>query len=581
MPTWKLARAIGLVIGSLPPDLPDPIPESIREEHNLLDLNQAYLALHQPINEQQYWQAWQRFRFEEAFTLQVALAQLRQAAKAQGAIARPKQTAGLLSRFDAATPFQLTQAQQRVGEEISQALSQTQPMRRLLQGDVGSGKTVVALRAALQVADAGGQVALLAPTEILANQHLATIRRLLGPLAEEGLLSQLDNPAEQLGTPSESSNPPEQVKPGLRLRLLTGSLGVAQRRQVLADLASGQCDLVIGTHALLSDPVEFANLGLVVVDEQHRFGVEQRDKLRGRSEHPAHLLVMTATPIPRTIAMTVFGDLDVSTLDQLPPGRSPVTTHWVPANKPQWVDRVWQRVREEVDAGHRAFVVCPRISGDQAENAEPLLDESSTDLANVVDVAEQLRQTAALAGIDIGIVHGKLSAEAKDQAMARFADGSTPVLVATVVIEVGIDVPQASIMVVLDADRFGLAQLHQLRGRIGRGQAPGVCLLVAEPASDTPAAGRLEALVASQDGFVLAETDLELRREGDILGVNQSGSRRSLRLLRVLRDAKLISRTRQAAEPLVEQDPSLANHPALVHHLASTLAQRQAFLERT
>ncbi|MCL2788319.1 MAG: ATP-dependent DNA helicase RecG [Micrococcales bacterium] len=574
--SWKIHAAIRTLLDTAPTSLPDPIPQHIRDHEHLMGLAEALRAVHLPEAPESWHRARKRFRFEEAFTLQIALARRRAAAAAQGATPRPPTPDGLLARFDEALPFTLTSAQRRVGDELSEALATPRPMRRLLQGDVGSGKTVVALRAALQCIDAGVQAAILAPTEILATQHLATITTLLGPLAQEGLFAHDD------GTPLPAP-------PSVSVRLLTGSLNAPNRRRVLDDLASGAANLVVGTHALLSDPVEFADLGLVVVDEQHRFGVEQRDVLRTRGTTPPHLLVMTATPIPRTIAMTVFGDLEVSVLDELPAGRPDVTTHLVPADKQTWVDRAWHRVREEINRGGRAFIVCPRIATDTQE-AETLLAEETEPpdatpaqqrpLANVEDTARTLAAHPALAGLEIGTLHGRMSSEDKDRTMAALASGSVPIVVATVVIEVGIDVPAATAMVVLDADRFGLAQLHQLRGRIGRGSAPGVCLLVSGAPEDSVAAQRLAALVATRDGFRLAEKDLELRREGDVLGTSQTGTIGALKLLRVTRDADLIVRTRALAETLIAEDPTLSRHRSLSAHLDRMLADREEFLER-
>ncbi|MDR3201844.1 MAG: ATP-dependent DNA helicase RecG, partial [Bifidobacteriaceae bacterium] len=503
LPSWKIHQSVQLVLGSLPAEgIGDPLPPAVLSERGLRAIVDALNAIHCPRVDADWREARKRFRFEEAFTLQVALARRRAQNAAQPATARPAVSGGALAAFDARLPFELTDSQRRVGREIGCYLGQDHPMQRLLQGDVGSGKTVVALRAMLQVVDAGGQAALLAPTEVLATQHLRTVLDLLGPLAREGLEASRDRP--------------------VRVRLLTGSLGAAAKRETLADAAAGEADMVIGTHALLSDPVQFADLGLVVVDEQHRFGVEQRDALRTRGEVRPHLLVMTATPIPRSVAMTVFGDLEVSVLDQLPAGRPAVATHVVPVGRPSWMARVWQRVREEADAGHRVFVVCPRISaqvpgqpgvlgqpgflgqpggqgwdldGRQGElgaeegpEGEAVAGEGAADLANVEETVELFAQNPVLRPLRAAALHGGMRPEAKDRIMREFAAGKVQVLIATVVVEVGIDVPEATAMVVLDADRFGLAQLHQMRGRVGRGTAPGVCLLVSRAQPGTPAA---------------------------------------------------------------------------------------------
>jgi ATP-dependent DNA helicase RecG len=434
-------------------------------------------------------------------------------------------------------------------------------MHRLLQGEVGSGKTVCALRAMLQVVDAGGQAALLAPTEVLAAQHFRGIADLLGPLGRAG---ELDS------TPDAT-----------RVTLLTGSLGTAARRQALSEVSSGQAGIVVGTHALLYEGVDFADLGLVVVDEQHRFGVEQRDALRAKAAQPPHVLVMTATPIPRTVAMTVFGDLEISTLAQLPLGRSPIASHVVPAaEKPSYLDRAWQRLREEVAAGHQAYVVCPRIGDDSAsEDAEPSDDERRPPLA-VLEVAPLLAD-GPLRGLRIGVLHGRLPADEKDATMSAFTQGELDVLVATTVIEVGVDVPNATVMIVLDAERFGVSQLHQLRGRVGRGSAAGLCLLVTEAPPGTPARERLDAVASTADGFTLAELDLEQRREGDVLGAAQSGRRSHLRLLSLLRDRDLIGQARTEAVTLVTADPELAGHPALRDWVATLVNEDRAeYLEK-
>ncbi|PKQ16511.1 MAG: ATP-dependent DNA helicase RecG, partial [Actinobacteria bacterium HGW-Actinobacteria-8] len=533
VPTWRIGRSVRTVLDPLTEaDVPDPIPQQLRELHHLPTLLEALKGVHVPDDAEHIKRSQARLKYEEALVLQTALARRRADRQAHAAVPRPQVQRGLLEAFDARVPFPLTQGQIEVGREISADLERVTPMLRLLQGDVGAGKTVVALRAMLAVVDAGGQAALLAPTEVLAAQHERTLLYLLGPLADGGRLGGADG--------------------ATRVTLLTGSQGSARRRQALADAASGAAGIVVGTHALLSDTVQFADLGLVVVDEQHRFGVEQRDQLRARGKSVPHTLVMTATPIPRTVAMTVFGDLETSVLSERPAGRAETETHVVPADNSAWMSRIWQRVREEIDAGRRAYVVCPRIEGDQPEDdAEPDpmdddaitldVDDASTaavrpTLEAVVDVAERLRGLPAMAGIDVGVMHGRLTGDQKDAAMAAFADGSTPILVSTTVIEVGVDVPQASTMVVLDAEHFGMSQLHQLRGRVGRASEPGLCLLVSHAQEGSVSLERLTAVASTSDGFALAEKDLELRREGDVLGAAQSGGRNSLRLLRVLRD---------------------------------------------
>ncbi|MHA3947995.1 ATP-dependent DNA helicase RecG [Cellulomonas bogoriensis] len=570
LPTWRISRAVRTVLDTLgPDDLPDPLPEQVRRDRGLVGLIEALSGVHAPYTDADWQAAQHRLRFEEAFVLQVALARRRAAVAELDAVARPPVPGGLLDTFDASLPFRLTPGQVDVGREIAQDLARPHPMQRLLQGEVGSGKTLVALRAMLQVVDAGGQAALLAPTEVLAAQHARSLRRLLGTLADDGFL-----------TAAEAAT---------RVALLTGSAGAGARREALADAAGGRAGIVVGTHALLGPQVQFADLGLVVVDEQHRFGVEQRDSLRRPDGTRPHLLVMTATPIPRTVAMTVFGDLETSVLRDLPPGRSPITTHVVPADNQAWTARMWQRVREEVDAGHRAYVVCPRIAPDDT----PEEDDAGTPVEEeppgpgtrpsraVVEVADELQDHPALAGVEVGVLHGRLAPADKDRVMAQFAAGEVQVLVATTVVEVGVDVPEATVMVVLDADRFGLSQLHQLRGRVGRGAAPGLCLLVSGAVDGTDARSRVEAIAGTTDGFELAAVDLDLRREGDVLGVAQSGATSSLRLLRVARDGKVIAEARRDARAVIEQDRELTGHPELRRAIAAVLDPgREEFLER-
>ena len=534
-------------------DVPDPLPPDVRERYGFGDVLDALRRVHQPETEQDWRQARERLRYEEAFVLQAELARRRLEVAGQHAVARERVVGGLLDAFDARLPFELTAGQRDVGEQLAAELARPAPMQRLLQGEVGSGKTVVALRAMLQVVDAGGQAALLAPTEVLAAQHARSLRLLLGDLAEAGLLGG----AEQ----------------GTRIALLTGSVTGTARKQALLDAASGAAGIVVGTHALLEKTVQFAELGLVVVDEQHRFGVEQRDALRAKAAAQPHLLAMTATPIPRTVAMTVFGDLETSVLTELPAGRAGITTFVVPADRPAWTARTWARVREEVGKGGRAYVVCPRITGDDDDGADLVpvgpatLGDADTAPRRppraVLDVVDELRTLPELAGIEVGLLHGRLTSEEKDRALADFASGAVPVLVSTTVVEVGVDVPEATAMVILDADLFGVSQLHQLRGRVGRGGVPGLCLLVTEAEAGTIARERVDAVAGTLDGFQLAEVDLELRGEGDVLGSAQAGVRSSLRLLRVVKDSRLITRARELAETLLAEDPSLDAHPGL------------------
>ena len=560
--TWKIARCVRVVLDTVGA-VPDPIPPQIRRRMGLMDAAAALRTVHRPASREDVERARHRLRFEEAFVLQVELARRRESAAALPAVPRKAAAGGLLDAFDSRLPFRLTAGQVRVGEEIAADLASDHPMHRLLQGEVGTGKTVVALRAMLAAVDSGGQAVLLAPTEVLAVQHHRSLTTLLGPLAERGLLGGSDA--------------------GTRVTLLTGSLGAPARREALLQAASGEAGIIVGTHALLEEQVQFADLGLVVVDEQHRFGVEQRAALasKGPGDTRPHVLVMTATPIPRTVAMTVFGDLWVSTLSELPAGRADVTTHVVPVDeKPHFLDRAWQRAREEVGKGHQVYVVCPRIGGDSAElDAEPAADETSRPVA-VLDVVDLLR-TGPLAGLEVEVLHGRLSSEAKDRAMRRFSTGEAPILVATTVVEVGVDVATASTMVVMDADRFGVSQLHQLRGRIGRGEVPGLCLLVTTVPEGNPARGRLAAVAATRDGFALARVDLEQRREGDVLGAAQSGRRSSLRLLSVLHDENVILAARDAASLYVADDPELRRWSPLADAVSELAGDERAdYLEK-
>jgi ATP-dependent DNA helicase RecG len=553
LPTWKVAQCVGIVLDTLG-EVPDPLPESLRLERGVMGEREALIAIHRPASRVEADAARERLTLDEAFVLQTVLAQRRAAIAARPARPRVAEPEGLLAAFDARLPFALTAGQRAVGATITDDLAQAHPMHRLLQGEVGSGKTVVALRAMLTVVDAGGQAALLAPTEVLAQQHFRSITSLLGPLAQAG----------QLGAADAAT----------RIVLLTGSTGAAARREALEATASGEAGIVIGTHALLEDTVVFGDLGLVVVDEQHRFGVEQRAALVERGDASPHVLVMTATPIPRTVAMTVFGDLETSVLRELPAGRAPLATHVVPTDeKPHFLDRAWQRVREEVDTGHRAYVVCPRIGGDDDTDGAASSDdvppevleldgEQPRPMQAVLDLAPRLAE-GPLSGLRVDVLHGRMRSDDKDAVMRRFAAGDLDVLVATTVIEVGVDVPEATVMVVMDADRFGVSQLHQLRGRVGRGSAPGLCLLVTGAPSGTPARERLDAVAATLDGFELSRVDLQQRREGDVLGAAQSGRRTSLRLLSVLRDEDLIAVARDDATAIVGDDPTLTLHPGL------------------
>jgi ATP-dependent DNA helicase RecG len=594
--SWVIAKCVRIVLDSLdgPPPLVDPLPRELREAHRLPGLLTALRGIHLPdadvdrdVARQRLEAARKRLKWDEALVVQLALARRRRAIAERPAPACPPVTDGLLDLFDRRLPFTLTDGQREIGSVVSDDLSGEHPMNRLVQGEVGSGKTLIALRAMLQVVDAGRQAALLAPTEVLAAQHARSLTELLGPLGRAGQLDGADR--------------------GTSVTLLTGSLGAKMRKQALLDAASGAAGIVVGTHALIQDRVGFADLGMVVVDEQHRFGVEQRDALRSRSGagRSPHVLVMTATPIPRTVAMTVYGDLEVSSLRELPRGRSPISTTVVPAGeKPSWLARAWSRITEEVAAGHQAYVVCPRIGDDGGDGSaadedvdgQDTLDLPLPDVPSgkgkapesdrrpplaVSDVAPALIE-GPLAGLRVGVLHGRLPADEKDAVMRAFGAGSLDVLVATTVVEVGVDVPNATVMVIMDADRFGVSQLHQLRGRVGRGSAPGLCLLVTDMPPGSPARERLDAVASTTDGFELARLDLELRREGDILGAAQSGRRSGLRLLSLLRDEKLIAETREQAAALVEDDPTLSRHPALAALVDDLIDADQAeYLEKS
>jgi len=555
MPSWKIAQCIELAIGALD-EVPDHLPESVRMKYGYPTLHQALVKLHNPIDLDSAEKARQRLTFDEAFMLQLLLLTRRKELKNLDAVARPTVRGGLLDAFDASLPFQLTAGQRSVAEEIAEDVAQPHPMHRLLQGEVGSGKTVVALRAMLSVIDNGGQAALLAPTEVLAAQHLRTMQKLLGPLAQGGMLGGSD-----LAT---------------QVTLITGSQNAASRKEALALAASGAAGIVIGTHALLGESVAFKDLGLIVVDEQHRFGVEQRDALKSKATNPPHLLVMTATPIPRTVAMTVFGDLDVSTLRELPLGRQPITTHVVPVlEKPGFLDRAWERIKEEVSQGHQAYIVAPRIAAGTSEDSDMdfLMGESSVEIASVEELGPLL-SGGALHGVKVAPLHGRQSAELKDSTMQAFSNKEIDVLISTTVIEVGVDVPNATVMVIMDADRFGVSQLHQLRGRVGRGTSPGLCLLVTSAEPESSARIRLDAVAGTLDGFELSRIDLEQRREGDVLGASQSGSRSHLRLLRVLRDESMIEEARIDATTILES--GMNQYPLLAAELAQIQADAAA-----
>ncbi|OLR91582.1 ATP-dependent DNA helicase RecG [Actinokineospora bangkokensis] len=557
--SWQIAQCVQQALAVLD-EIEDPMPDELRKRLQVAEYDAAVRSIHRPAEWADLEVARTRLKWDEALALQLALAQRRQAAGARPAPACPPTPGGILDAFDARLPFTLTRGQVEVGEAVAADLSGEVPMNRLLQGEVGSGKTMVALRAMLQVVDAGRQAALLAPTEVLAAQHARSLTEMLGDLAGGGQLGAAEN--------------------ATAVTLLTGSLPTAARKQAMLDAASGAAGIVVGTHALIQDKVSFADLGFVVVDEQHRFGVQQRDALRARSgDVSPHVLVMTATPIPRTVAMTVYGDLETSSLRELPAGRSPISTTVVPAaEKPAWLDRVWQRVREEVDSGHQAYVVCPRI-GDEDSNVADDGSGRRPPLA-VNDVAPDLAG-GALAGLRVDVLHGRMPPEDKDRVMRAFAAGEVDVLVATTVVEVGVNVPNATAMVILDADRFGVSQLHQLRGRVGRGSAPGVCLLVTDLPAATATRDRLDAVASTLDGFELARLDLEQRREGDVLGSSQSGAKSGLKMLSLLRDEDVIADARVVAQALIADDPALTAYPGLAGMVSQLVTEDKAsFLEK-
>lgn len=574
LPSWRIQKVINTLLETADlASLRDPLPPAVAAREAFLPVADAYRLIHAPQTAADWKRARARFRYQEALVLQSALARRRAQLAAEEATARRPVSDGILAAFDQNLPFTLTAGQAAVGRTLAAELAQAAPMNRLLQGEVGSGKTVVALRAMLQVIDAGGQAALLAPTEVLAAQHYDSIRRTLGVLSSDGLLGGLaggDGPSVQV-------------------TLLTGSMPTAARKQAMLDAASGTAGIIIGTHALLSDNVAFYDLGLIVVDEQHRFGVEQRDALRAKARKPPHLLVMTATPIPRTVAMTVFGDLETSTLDELPKGRAPITTHLVGlAENPAWAGRIWARAREEIDAGHQVYVVCPKIGTDDDGDFSPgeaapsgVEAEETRELASVTAVVDHLLSEPSLAGVTLAPLHGRQDPDLKTETMAGFTANRIKLLVSTTVIEVGVDVHNATLMVILDADRFGISQLHQLRGRVGRGGLPGTCLLVTALEPGHPSRRRLDAVAATTDGFVLSQEDLKLRREGDILGASQSGGRSTLKLLRVLEHEDVIARAREDAQAIIGGDPSLARCPELADAIEKYLnPEKEAFLER-
>ncbi len=558
--SWDLAEWVAETLRrTLPPSgrgLVDPLPEYLLDEHDFITREAAFAGIHQPESLAEVGAARRRLVFDELFRLQLALVLRKRA------IERTETGVGhvidgpLLTGFTDRLPFELTRAQRRVIDEILADLARPIPMHRLLQGDVGAGKTLVAVAAMLAAVDGGHQAALMAPTEVLAEQHFAGIRRLL-----DGLTVSDD-------TSLFSDRP-------LRVELLSNRVTAGERKRILSQLLTGDVDIAVGTHALIQDNVMFSSLGVVVIDEQHRFGVEQRAALRDRSYTDASpdVMVMTATPIPRTAAMTVYGDLDVSVLDELPPGRSPIMTRWVAApgnlDEPAGaldaiaeLETMWDEVKSQLHEGRQAYVVCPLI--DESEKLDAASAESIFDRLSAVELADHR----------LGLLHGRLTPAEKDQTMELFRSGHLDVLVATTVIEVGVDVPNATVMIILDAGRFGIAQLHQLRGRVGRGAHQSVCWLVGETTTDDGEA-RLQALVDSTDGFELAEVDLDLRGEGTILGERQKG-RNDLKLASLRRDRAVVSEARRAAIDVVDADPALDAHPGLAAELQLFLDQGDA-----
>lgn len=510
--TWTIMGAVHAVLATLP-EVKEPLGFT---PIGFASLNRAIREIHEP-GPAGPEAARARLKYDEAFAVALVMAVRRADRLAQDTAALPHVTGGYMDELLTRLPYGLTDGQTFVLGEITSDMGRPRPMSRLLQGEVGSGKTVVSLLAMLQAIDNGAQCALLAPTEVLAMQHARSLQETV-------------------------------MRAGLPVRVvaLSGSMSAARKQDALLKIVSGEADIVVGTHALIQESVEFFRLGLVVVDEQHRFGVEQRDALRAKAgENPPHLLVMTATPIPRTMAITVFGDLEISTLRELPGGRKPIQSAVVPDFKPAWVARAWEKIREEVAAGHQAYIVCPRID----------------DRGGVIETAERLAATE-FAGLEVGVLHGRMKGEEKDAVMGDFAAGAIDVLVSTTVIEVGVDVPNATVMLVLEAEHFGVSQLHQLRGRVGRGGNSSLCLFHTAAEEGTPAFDRISQVAATSDGFALAELDLRNRQEGDILGANQSGSRRTLRLINLVEDYDIVRRAYDDAEAYVLDHPELARRAA-------------------
>jgi len=554
--SWDIYACVRQVLDVLDP-VEDPLPESFLRERNLISEDAALRAIHLAENVVQRDGARDRLTIDEAVGLQWGLVARRYGELSEAGPVVAAKDDGLLAAMLQQLPFELTKGQHEVLDVVSAELATSRPMNRMLQGEVGSGKTIVSVLAMLQMIDGGYQCALLAPTEVLAAQHARSIRDILGPFAMAG----------ELGG----------VEGATRVALLTGSMSAQQKKQVRNEVAAGEAGIVIGTHALLQDAVEFHNLGMVVVDEQHRFGVEQRDRLRAKAPEglTPHLLVMTATPIPRTVALTVYGDLETSTLRELPRGRQPITTNAIFTKvHPTWLDRAWARITEEVRAGRQAYVVASRIdANDKADDKN-----SGPPATPVVELFEHLRH-GPLSGLRLGLMHGRLPSDEKDAVMSAFRDGEIDVLVCTTVIEVGVDVRNATVMLVMDADRFGISQLHQLRGRIGRGEHASLCLLTTRLPEASKAGARLKAVAGTLDGFVLADLDLQERREGDVLGLSQSGSPITLRFLSLSEHLEVILAARGFCESLYERDQNHRGMALLAAQFTET--ERVEYLDKS
>ena len=556
MQSWDIYACVRQVLDVLDP-IPEMLPAHFVREHNLISEDRALRDIHMAESATDRERAQQRLTYDEALGLQWALAARRNSQLGASGPEAPRMDGGLLAAFMERLPFELTAGQREVLETLGAELATTRPMNRMLQGEVGSGKTIVSVLAMLQMVDAGYQCALLAPTEVLAAQHARSVRDVLGPLAMAGQLGGVEN--------------------ATRVALLTGSMSAPQKKRVREEVASGEAGIVIGTHALLQDAVDFQNLGMVVVDEQHRFGVEQRDRLRAKAPEglTPHLLVMTATPIPRTVALTVYGDLETSTLRELPRGRQPIATNAIfISEKRSWLDRAWARITEEVHAGRQAYVVASRI--DESDKADG--KDAGPPATTVVELLEHLRH-GPLSGLRLGLMHGRLPADEKDAVMAAFRAGEVDVLVCTTVIEVGVDVPNATVMFVMDADRFGISQLHQLRGRIGRGEHASLCLLATRLPEGSKAGERLKAVAGTLDGFELADLDLKERREGDVLGYSQSGRPITLRFLSLFDHREIIETARDFCQARYQNEPADPGLALLAAEFTDT--ERVEYLDKT